>query len=78
VSIDNFSFSPASATVAAGTTVKWTNHDDVPHVIMSTEQKFKSPVLDTDQQFSHAFPARGTYKYFCSLHPRMTGQIVVE
>jgi hypothetical protein len=78
VSIDNFSFSPATATVPAGATVKWTNHDDVPHVIMSNEKKFKSPVLDTDQQFSYAFPARGTYKYFCSLHPRMTGQIVVE
>ena len=61
----------------AGTTVTWTNRDDVPHNIVSTEQKFKSPVLDTDEQFSHTFDAPGTYPYYCSLHPKMTGQIVV-
>jgi Icc protein len=77
VVVDNFSFAPAVAAVAAGSTVVWTNHDDVPHNIVSTEQKFKSPVLDTNEQFSHMFDAPGTYKYFCSLHPRMTGQIVV-
>ena len=60
-----------------GTTITWTNHDDVPHNIVSTEQKFKSPVLDTDEQFSHRFDAPGTYQYFCSLHPKMTGRIVV-
>jgi Icc protein len=74
---DNFSFSPATVAVPAGTTVTWTNHDDVPHNIVSTEQKFKSPVLDTDQRFSHTFEKPGTYKYFCSIHPRMTGQVVV-
>ena len=63
--------------VPAGSTVTWTNRDDVPHNIVSTEQKFKSPVLDTDEQFSHRFDAPGTYKYFCSIHPRMTGRIVV-
>ncbi len=78
VAVDNFSFSPASLSVASGATVAWTNHDDVPHVIMSTERKFKSPVLDTDESFSHTFDTRGTYQYFCSLHPKMTGQIVVE
>jgi plastocyanin len=57
--------------------VTWTNHDDVPHNIVSTEKKFTSPVLDTDQQFSHRFEAPGTYPYYCSLHPKMTGQIVV-
>jgi len=77
VILDNFSFSPANVSVQAGATVTWTNHDDVPHNIVSTEQKFKSPVLDTDQRFSHAFGTPGTYKYFCSLHPRMTGRIVV-
>ena len=77
VVVDNFSFAPVMATVAAGSTVTWTNHDDVPHNIVSTEQKFKSPVLDTDQQFSHTFDAPGTYKYFCSIHPKMTGQVVV-
>jgi plastocyanin len=77
VVVDNFSFSPAAATVAAGATVTWTNRDDVPHQIVSTEKKFASPVLDTDQQFSHRFEGPGTYPYYCSLHPRMTGQIVV-
>ncbi len=74
---DNFSFSPATAAVAPGATVTWTNRDDVPHNIVSTDQKFKSPVLDTDEQFSHTFDAPGTYKYFCSIHPKMTGQVLV-
>jgi 3',5'-cyclic-AMP phosphodiesterase len=78
VAVDNFSFSPTTVAVPAGTTVTWTNHDDVPHNIVSTEQRFKSPVLDTDQRFAHVFETRGSYKYFCSLHPRMTGQIIVE
>ena len=77
VVVDNFSFAPSMASVAAGSTITWTNRDDVPHNIVSTEQKFKSPVLDTGQQFSHRFDTAGTYKYFCSLHPKMTGQIVV-
>jgi plastocyanin len=77
VVLDNFSFSPAAVNVPAGATVTWTNRDDVPHTIVSTEKKFVSPVLDTDQQFSHRFEAPGTYPYYCSLHPRMTGQIVV-
>src|SRR6266516_6948376 len=77
VVVDNFSFAPAMAAVAAGSTVTWTNHDDVPHNVVSTEQKFKSPVLDTDEQFSHTFDAPGTYKYFCSIHPKMTGEVVV-
>jgi len=77
VVVDNFSFAPTPVSVPVGGTVRWTNHDDVPHVIMSTEKKFKSPVLDTDQQFSHAFDVPGTYDYFCSLHPKMTGRISV-
>ena len=77
VLVDNFSFAPAMAAVAAGSTVTWTNRDDVPHNIVSTDRKFKSPVLDTDGQFSHTFDAPGTYKYFCSIHPKMTGQVVV-
>jgi Icc protein len=77
VVVDNFSFAPATALVAVGATITWTNRDDVPHNIVSTEQKFKSPVLDTDEQFVHRFDAPGTYKYFCSIHPKMTGQIVV-
>jgi len=77
VAMDNFSFTPPRTSVALGTTVTWTNHDDVPHNVVSTERKFKSPVLDTDGVFSHQFDAAGTYKYFCSIHPRMTGEIVV-
>ena len=78
VVIDNFSFAPAASTVPVGATITWVNHDDVPHVVMSTEKKFKSPVLDTDEKFSHSFDAPGSYEYFCSLHPRMTGRIVVS
>jgi plastocyanin len=75
--VDNFNFAPAVTAVPVGTAVTWTNKDDVPHNVVSTDQKFKSPVLDTDETFSHRFEAPGTYKYFCSLHPKMTGQIVV-
>jgi len=78
VGVDNFSFAPTTVSVPVGTTITWTNHDDVPHQVVSTEQKFKSPVLDTDGHFSYRFDAPGAYKYFCSLHPRMTGQIVVR
>jgi len=77
VVVDNFSFAPAMTSVPAGTTITWTNRDDVPHNIVSTERKFKSPVLDTDEQFLHRFDKPGTYNYFCSIHPKMTGQIVV-
>src|SRR5438552_11845357 len=78
VVVDNFSFAPATTAVAVGTTITWTNRDDVPHNVVSTEKKFASPVLDTDEQFSHSFDAAGTYKYYCSIHPKMTGQVVVE
>jgi len=77
VVVDNFSFAPVTATVAAGSTITWTNRDDVPHNIVSTERKFKSPLLDSGEKFVHRFEAPGTYKYFCSLHPKMTGQVVV-
>jgi plastocyanin len=78
VVVDNFSFAPATATVPVGTTVTWTNHDDIPHNVVSPEQKFKSRVLDTNEVFSHTFDVAGTYKYYCSIHPRMTGQVVVR
>jgi 3',5'-cyclic-AMP phosphodiesterase len=77
VLLDNFSFAPAVASVPVGTTITWTNRDDVPHNVVSTEQIFKSPVLDTDEQFAHRFDTAGTYQYFCSIHPRMTGRVVV-
>jgi plastocyanin len=78
VSIDNFSFMSATLTVPAGTKVTWINHDDVPHTIVSTEQKFKSKALDTDESFSFTFTEPGTYPYFCSLHPKMVAKVIVE
>jgi plastocyanin len=77
ISVDNFRFAPAATTVPVGSTITWINRDDMPHNIVSTDQVFKSPVLDTDERFSHRFDRPGSYKYFCSLHPRMTGEIVV-
>jgi plastocyanin len=79
IGIDNFQFSPATLTVARGTTVTWINNDDVPHLIVNVEHRFKqSPVLDTGQHYSAALGKAGTYKYFCSLHPMMQGTIVVK
>jgi plastocyanin len=78
VKIDNFSFGPATLTIPAGTTVTWTNRDDIPHTVVSTDGIFKSKVLDTDEKFSFVFTKPGTYPYFCSVHPKMTAQIVVQ
>jgi len=78
VKIDNFSFGPVTLTVAAGTTVTWTNRDDIPHTVVSEDKVFKSKVLDTDEKFSFTFSKPGTYPYFCSIHPKMTGKIVVQ
>jgi len=77
VTIDNFTFSPPELTVKVGDTVTWTNHDDIPHTVVSAG-KFKSQALDTDNTYSFTFAAAGDYKYFCSLHPHMTGMIKVE
>ena len=77
VTIDNFTFQPQELTVKAGTTVTWKNHDDIPHTIVSAG-KFRSKTMDTDDSFSFTFTAAGDYKYFCSLHPHMTGTIKVE
>jgi plastocyanin len=79
VAIDNFSFSPNTLTLSVGGTVTWTNHDNVPHVVSSADNQFKkSPLLKTGQSFSHTFATTGTYSYFCSIHPRMTGKIIVK
>ena len=78
VKIDNFSFGPAALTVPAGTTVTWTNRDDIPHTVVSTDGVFKSKALDTDDKFSFVFTKPGTYPYFCSIHPKMTGQVIVK
>jgi plastocyanin len=78
VKIDNFSFGPAAVTVAVGTTVTWTNRDDIPHTVVSDDKVFKSKVLDTDEKFSYTFTKPGTFGYFCSIHPKMTGKVVVQ
>jgi plastocyanin len=78
VKIDNFSFGPTAITVAVGTTVTWTNRDDIPHTVVSTEKVFKSKVLDTDEKFSFTFTKPGEYPYFCSIHPKMTGKVIVQ
>ena len=79
VAIDNFTFNPQTLTVKAGTTVTWTNKDDIPHGIAVTNNAFKrSQALDTDDSFSFTFTTPGTYQYFCYIHPHMTGAIVVE
>jgi plastocyanin len=76
--IDNFSFAPMQTEIAAGTQVTWINKDDVPHTVVSIDHKFKSRALDTDESFSFTFKDPGTYEYFCSVHPKMTGKIVVK
>jgi amicyanin len=79
VSIDNFTFTPPSLTVKAGTTVTWLNKDDIPHGIASSNNAFtKSNALDTDDSYSFTFTTPGTYQYFCYVHPHMTGTIVVQ
>jgi plastocyanin len=78
VKIDNFSFGPTVLTIPAGATVTWTNHDDIPHTVVSNDGVFKSKVLDTDEKFSYTFTKPGTFPYFCSIHPKMTGKVVVQ
>ena len=78
IRIDNFTFSPATVEIPAGTEVRWTNKDDIPHNIVSEDKSFKSKVLDTDDQFTYTFSKPGTYKYFCGLHPKMTATVVVR
>ncbi|HZE79715.1 MAG TPA: cupredoxin family copper-binding protein [Candidatus Polarisedimenticolia bacterium] len=78
VKIDNFVFSPNPLTVPAGSTIRWTNQDDIPHNVVSDDKSFKSKVLDTDETFTYTFTKPGTYTYFCSIHPKMTGKVVVQ
>jgi len=78
IGIDNFNFTPQVLTVPRGSTVTWINDDDVPHLIVNVERRFKqSAVLDTGQRFSAKLAEQGTYNYFCSLHPKMQGKIIV-
>lgn len=78
VKIDNFSFTPPTLTIPAGTKVTWVNADDIPHTVVADDKTFKSKVLDTDEAFTYTFAQPGTYSYFCSVHPKMTAKIIVQ
>jgi plastocyanin len=78
VMIDNFVYSPVPLTIKVGTTVTWINHDDIPHTVDSTQGKFKSAALDTDDKFEFKFTEAGEYPFYCRIHPKMTGKIVVQ
>jgi plastocyanin len=74
----DFMFAPTALTVAAGSTVTWTNRDDEPHTVVSDGGLFRSAALDTNESFSFRFDKPGTYRYLCTIHPRMVGTIVVR
>ena len=78
VMIDNFVYSPVALTVKVGTTVTWINHDDIPHTVDSTQGKFKSAALDTDDKFEFQFKEAGKYPFYCRIHPKMTGKVIVQ
>lgn len=78
VKIDNFSFMPQELTVPVGTKVTWVNKDDIPHTVTSEEKLFASRALDTDDKYSFTFQTPGTNSYYCSMHPKMTGKIIVK
>ena len=78
IKIDNFVFNPPELTIAVGTTVKFVNHDDIPHSVVDKNKAFRSKALDTDDSFTFTFANAGTYDYFCGLHPHMTGKIIVK
>ena len=78
VTIGNFTFKNPVVTVKPGTTVTWTNADDIPHTVVSKDGLFRSKVLDSGDKFSFTFAHAGQFGYFCSIHPHMTGKIVVK
>ena len=78
VKIDNFTFEPSELEIAPGTTVTWVNGDDIPHTVVATNRAFRSRALDTEDTFSFTFTSVGEFDYFCSLHPHMTGKILVN
>ena len=78
ITIDNFTFTPPELTVVVGTTVKWVNHDDIPHLVVNKDKAFRSKALDTDDSYSFTFTSAGTFDYFCGLHPHMVGKVIVK
>ena len=77
IAIDNFAFTPAESTVKAGATVRFVNHDDIPHTVVLADGKTRSKALDTDDSFVYVFDKPGDFVYFCGLHPQMKGEIKV-
>ena len=78
VAIAAFAFTPASIEIAAGQSVTWVNRDETPHQVVSADKRFRSPGLDTGETYSFTFAQPGSYPYFCGLHPRMVGTVVVR
>jgi plastocyanin len=78
ITIKNFDFTPMAVTVSAGTTVTWRNDDEEPHTVVSQDGLFRSAAIDGGEHFSYKFAKPGTYKYVCTIHPRMVGTIVVK
>ena len=78
VTIGNFTFGPMTLTVPVGSQVTWLNADDVPHTVVAVDQTFHSRPIDSDERFSFVFTKPGVYSYFCSLHPRMIGKVIVK
>ena len=78
VKIDNFTFAPNTIRVRAGTRITWTNRDDIPHTVVEEGKIFKSKVLDTDEMYTYTPTTPGTYRYYCSIHPKMTAKLIVE
>ena len=78
IEIKKFAFAPKEITIAAGTTLVWTNHDETPHTIIASDGSFVSKAMDTDDRYEHTFATAGDYTYFCTLHPYMTGTIHVR
>jgi amicyanin len=78
ITIDNFTFAPPELNVTVGTTVKWVNHDDIPHTVVEKNTTFRSKALDTNDSYSFTFKTAGTFDYFCGLHPHMVGKVIVK
>jgi plastocyanin len=78
VEISKFAFSPKEITVAPGTTVTWTNHDQTPHMVVARDKSFASTGMDTDDSFRFTFTEVGDFSYFCTMHPFMTGIVHVR
>src|ERR1700730_224336 len=78
ITIDNFTFTPPELTVAVGTTVKWVNHDDIPHTVVNKDKVFRSKAPDTDGSLCFTFASAGSFDYFCGLHPHMVGKVIVK